>query len=388
MEVVNLKECTSYTCKVSYPRVDEAEFVESEEVRGTTDINPISKIPPPNPVDASAFYQRGEDYIQVRWSAPTEMTPCISGYQVAWRENVEGEEENEFNVVEIDRPDVFSLKLDELIRPCVNHDIKVWAKSVTGGDRMGEEGMTSIETRQRAPGSVGSLKTIEKGDGYVMITWRKPSERPQCVDNYEYRVTGGELTCDPDPIPFNAPGRILNDHQVLYDQVLHVQFHDHVLHDQQDHQVLQRTFKSKKQDDDVVTFKLDCLKCDESYTFEVWAVDKEDNMSPIETLTDIQPNECDHSAATGDHVPSSSNPSSNPPSTPYPSSPESSSSPNPDPTSSSNSTTETTTLGSTGHSSTSTDSSLSSKTYSAPSSSTTSLSTGGFFLLIAVAVLV
>ena len=43
----------------------QAEFVESEEVTGTTDINPISKIPPPNPVHASAFYQRGEDYIQV-----------------------------------------------------------------------------------------------------------------------------------------------------------------------------------------------------------------------------------------------------------------------------------------------------------------------------------
>jgi len=385
MEVVNLKECTSYTCKVSYPRADEAEFVESEEVRGTTDINPISKIPPPNPVDASAFYQRGEDYIQVRWSAPAEMTTCISGYQVAWRENVEGEEENEFNVVEIDRPDVFSLKLDDLIRPCVNHDIKVWAKSKMGGDRMGEEGMTSIETRQRAPGPVGSLKKIEKGDGYVMITWRKPEERPQCVDNYEYRVTGGELTCDPDPIPFSAPGRVLHDdHQVLHDQ---------------DHQVLQRTFKSKEQEDDVVTFKLDCLKCDERYTFEVWAVDKEDNMSPIETLSDIQPNECDHSAATGDQVPPSSNPSSNPssptPSSPSTGNPESSSNTNHDPTSS-NSITETTTLGSTEHNSSSTESTQSSKNYSALTSASSSftclgnstLRAGGFFLLIAVAVLV
>ena len=43
----------------------QGEFVESEEVTGTTDINPISKIPPPNPVKASAFYQKGEDYIQV-----------------------------------------------------------------------------------------------------------------------------------------------------------------------------------------------------------------------------------------------------------------------------------------------------------------------------------
>ena len=75
----------------------QGEFVESEEVRGRTEINPISKIPPPNPVNASAFYQRGEDYIQViktktpacannllqvRWSAPAERTPCISGYQV------------------------------------------------------------------------------------------------------------------------------------------------------------------------------------------------------------------------------------------------------------------------------------------------------------------
>ena len=88
-----------------------------------------------------------------------------------------------------------------------------------------------------------------------MITWRKPSERPQCVDNYEYRVTGGDLTCEPDPIPFSAAHRVL-----------------------QDHQVHQGASQSRKQDDDVVTFKLDCLKCDEHYTFEVWAVDKEDNM--------------------------------------------------------------------------------------------------------------
>ena len=103
MDVLNLKECTSYTCKVSYPKVEEVvflglfskihgyrqltlhsekilsshleecfenslqgQFVESEEVIGTTGINPISKIPPPNPVNASAFYQKGEDYIQVR----------------------------------------------------------------------------------------------------------------------------------------------------------------------------------------------------------------------------------------------------------------------------------------------------------------------------------
>ena len=33
---------------------------------------------------------------------------------------------------------------------------------------MGEEGMTSIETRQRAPGPVGNLKKIEKGDGYYL----------------------------------------------------------------------------------------------------------------------------------------------------------------------------------------------------------------------------
>ena len=38
-----------------------------------------------------------------------------------------------------------------------------------------------------------------------------------------------------------------------------------------------QVFQSKKQDD-AITFKLDCLKCDESYTFEVWSVDKEENM--------------------------------------------------------------------------------------------------------------
>ena len=97
-----------------------------------------------------------------------------------------------------------------------------------------------------------------------MITWRKPSERPQCVDNYEYRVTGGELTCEPDPIPFRTPHRVLQD-----------KIHDHVL---QDHQVPHGASQGRKQDDNVVTFKLDCLKCDERYTFEVWAVDKEDNM--------------------------------------------------------------------------------------------------------------
>ena len=37
-----------------------------------------------------------------------------------------------------------------------------------GGDARGEEGTTSIETRQRAPGPVGSLKKIEKGDGYYL----------------------------------------------------------------------------------------------------------------------------------------------------------------------------------------------------------------------------
>ena len=95
---------------------------------------------------------------------------------------------------------------------------------------------------------------------YVMISWRKPSERPQCVDNYDYRVTGGELTCERHP----------TSHKVLHDQVDD--------HDLQDHQVPQRASQSRKQDDDVVTFKLDCLKCDERYTFEVWYVDKEDNM--------------------------------------------------------------------------------------------------------------
>ena len=150
------------------------------------------------------------------------------------------------------------------------------AKSKMGGDTKGEEGTTIVATRQRAPGPVGSLKEIEKGDGYymivtifhiflfllryVMISWRKPSERPQCVDNYDYRVTGGELTCERHPTP---------------QKVLHDQVHDH---DLQDHQVPQRASQSRKQDDDVVTFKLDCLKCDERYTFEVWYVDKEDNM--------------------------------------------------------------------------------------------------------------
>ena len=70
-------------------------------------------------------------------------------------------------------------------------------------------------------------------------------------------MTGGPLTCEPDPIPFR------------------VQVYDHVL---KEHQVPERASQSRNQDDDVVTFKLDCLKCDERYTFEVWAVDKEDNM--------------------------------------------------------------------------------------------------------------
>ena len=74
--------------------------------------------------------------------------------------------------------------------------------------------------------------------------------------------------------------------------------------------------------------------------------------SPIETLSNIQPNECDHSAATGDQVPPSSNPPSNPspptPSSPSTGNPESSSNTNHRPTSS-NSITETTTLGSTEH---------------------------------------
>ena len=108
---------------------------------GTTDINPISKIPPPDPVTASAFYQKGEDYIQVVWTKISknflllrqqlvagEMgSTCrddplhqwvpgpilISSHlifwrQVAWRENLKGtEEEEEFNIVDIDQPDIF-----------------------------------------------------------------------------------------------------------------------------------------------------------------------------------------------------------------------------------------------------------------------------------------
>ena len=109
-----------------------------------------------------------------------------------------------------------------------------------------------------------------RGQLRVSGDWRGTHLRVLIAPEYYLQVTGGELTCEPDPIPFNDPGR------VIHDQVLH----DHDLHDQvlQGHQVPQRTFQSKEQEDDVVTFKLDCLKCDESYTFEVWAVDKEDNM--------------------------------------------------------------------------------------------------------------
>ena len=43
------------------------EFVNSVEVSEMTEIPPpsISQIPPPIPVDASAFFQNGADYIQV-----------------------------------------------------------------------------------------------------------------------------------------------------------------------------------------------------------------------------------------------------------------------------------------------------------------------------------
>ena len=44
----------------------------------------------------------------------------------------------------------------------------MWALSNMGGDTKGEEGTTSIATLQRAPGPVGSLKEIEKGDGYYL----------------------------------------------------------------------------------------------------------------------------------------------------------------------------------------------------------------------------
>merc|ERR550534_1322536 len=115
MEVANLKQCTAYTCKVSYPKVNGEQFINSVEVSGMTEIPPpsISQIPPPIPLDASALFQNGADYIQVRWTAPAEMTPCIDGYQVAWRENLDDEEE-EFNIVDIDQPDIFSWKLEEL----------------------------------------------------------------------------------------------------------------------------------------------------------------------------------------------------------------------------------------------------------------------------------
>ena len=43
------------------------------------------------------------------------------------------------------------------------------------------------------------------------------------------------------------------------------------------HQDRPRLIQGRKQGDNI-TFKLDCLKCDQSYTFEVWAVDKEDHM--------------------------------------------------------------------------------------------------------------
>ena len=61
-----LRKCKSFQFFQHFGKSPhQGEFVESGEVTGTTDINPISKIPPPDPVTASAFYQKGEDYIQV-----------------------------------------------------------------------------------------------------------------------------------------------------------------------------------------------------------------------------------------------------------------------------------------------------------------------------------
>ena len=88
---------------------------------------------------------------------------------------------------------------------------------------------------------------------------------------YDAKVTGGETTCEPDPIPHGIS--VDNYEKNQLDQVLLGQ-HPLLQVLQQDRP---RPIQRRKHGDDI-TFKLDCLKCDQSYTFEVWAVDKEDHM--------------------------------------------------------------------------------------------------------------
>ena len=94
---------------------------------------------------------------------------------------------------------------------------------------------------------------------------RKGKQNEWC---YLTKVTGGETTCEPDPIP-----QVISDEEDHWDQV---PLRQHLLL-----QVLWQDrpmpIQRRKQGDEI-TFKLDCLKCDQSYTFEVWAVDKEDHM--------------------------------------------------------------------------------------------------------------
>ena len=91
----------------------------------------------------------------------------------------------------------------------------MWAISRVGDESRGEEGLVSVVTRQRAPGQVQALRVTRTGDrsvaqnpkviflvfcqictrnkffaSFVTIEWSEPVERPQCVDNYEYRVIG------------------------------------------------------------------------------------------------------------------------------------------------------------------------------------------------------
>ena len=87
----------------------------------------------------------------------------------------------------------------------------MWAISRVGDESRGEEGLVSVVTRQRAPGQVQALHVTGTGDrsvaknpkdifyflsrnkffaSFVTIQWSEPLERPQCVDNYEYRVIG------------------------------------------------------------------------------------------------------------------------------------------------------------------------------------------------------
>ena len=183
--------------------------------------------------------------------------------QVAWRENLESGEENEFKTIDIDQPETFKwsstntkisinanaiyLNLLQIqIETQLNSAHQAVCKSRYKGKRsmkrsvgmhqnqgvcQGQAGVGSsgrgrkdehcdpAESARAGGVAEGNRERRQVGEmwplllpSYVMITWSKPSERPQCVNNYEYRVTGGVLTCEPDPIPNH--GVLSNDHQV------------------------------------------------------------------------------------------------------------------------------------------------------------------------------